>query len=373
MLKRLGKIGKWFGIVVFALIGVLTAIVLWTDHDMTAAESYVKDPSLETIKPGWPGTPIDSRGRFVNVQYPFIGKTADLLRWTLSRNPYAEKKLADTERLPVKDPKEFLAGNGDGILWLGHASFFIRLNGVSMLLDPVFGQPAYIKEYVSVVSPLDQIKNVDLILLSHDHRDHTDEPTLKAIANRFPNAVFLGGLGMDDLFNDWKTPSNGVSTAGWYQKFDHRSGKVEIFFVPVRHWSRRGLFDTNRRLWGGYVIRSDKTSIYFGGDSGYGDHYSEVGSIFPQIDYFLIGIGAYEPRWFMEPNHNSPIDAIKAFKDIGAKNLVPMHYGRFDLSDEPPNEPIRALRLEAEKAGLTDKLKVITINEHISTDGGAAK
>lgn len=131
----------------------------------------------------------------------------------------------------------------------------------------------------------------------------------------------------------------------------------------MRHWARRGLFDMNKRLWGGFVIQSESATIYFGGDSGYGRHYKEVGELFPETDYFLIGIGAYEPRWFMEANHNSPGDAIKAFQDSGAKMMIPMHFGRFDLSDEPPSEPLRALMEEAGNLGLTDKIKVLTINE----------
>ncbi|MBC7900150.1 MAG: Zn-dependent hydrolase, partial [Saprospiraceae bacterium] len=167
------------------------------------------------------------------------------------------------------------------------------------------------------------------------------------------------------ILNDWKTETNGVRTAGWFQQFDLPNQNVKVFFVPVRHWSRRGLFDMNKRLWGGYVIQSDTATIYFGGDSGYGRHYKEVGELFTKIDYFLIGIGAYEPRWFMEANHNSPGDAIKAFQDSGAKTMVPMHFGRFNLSDEPPNEPLRALLEEAGELSLTDKIKVLTINESL--------
>jgi L-ascorbate metabolism protein UlaG (beta-lactamase superfamily) len=136
----------------------------------------------------------------------------------------------------------------------------------------------------------------------------------------------------------------------------------------VRHWSRRGLSDKNRRLWGGFVIESRSATVYFGGDSGFGRHYRETAEAFPDIDYFLIGIGGYEPRWFMEPNHNTPAEAIKAFLEAGAKTLVPMHYATFDLSDEPPGAPLRELTAEAEKAKITDKIKVLNINEHIILD-----
>ena len=303
--------------------------------------------------------------KFVNHEFPFLGKTSRLLKWQLSSNPFEEAKQQDTSRLEVKDPTAFLNSEADGILWLGHASFLIRLNGVSILLDPIFGKPPLVTEYVSVPSPLDKIRKVDYVLLSHDHRDHTDAGTLEQVAQKFPNAVFLGGLGMEDIFNDWTTETNGVKTAGWFQQFDIPDDNVKVFLLPVRHWSRRGLFDKNKRLWGGYVIQSESATIYFGGDSGYGRHYKEAGELFPNIDYFLIAIGAYEPRWFMEENHTSPGDVLKAFQDSGAKTLVPMHFGRFDLSDKPPSEPVRALMEEAEKQGLRDKIKLLMINESL--------
>lgn len=359
---------KWLfriGVVIGLLIAGLVILLLWTDSDTTVVKRYVKNEDLPTIKPDWPGTPVDRKDRFVNHEFPFLGKSSSLLKWQLSSNPFKEAKQLDTARLEVKDPTEFLDSQADGILWLGHASFLIRLDGINILLDPIFGKPPLVKEYVSVPSPLDKIRKVDYVLLSHDHRDHCDEATLQQIAQKFPNAIFLGGLGMEDILTDWKTETNGVRTAGWFQQFDLLTQHVKISFVPVRHWSRRGLFDTNKRLWGGYVIQSEAGTIYFGGDSGYGRHYKEVGELFPKIDYFLIGIGAYEPRWFMEPNHNSPGDAVKAFQDSGAKTMIPMHFGRFDLSDEPPSEPLRVLMEEAGNSGIIDKIVVLASNESL--------
>lgn len=373
---------KWIlriGIRVVLVLAALAVLIIWSENDKAVIVRYVKNENLPSIKAGWPGTPKDQKDRFVNHEFPFLPRMSDLLKWTLDSNPFEEVKKNDTERLEVKDPSAFLNSDADGILWLGHASFFIRLGGVGLLLDPIFGKPPLVTEYVSVPSPLDKIKKVDYVLLSHNHRDHCDGATLEQIAKKFPNAVFLGGLGMEDIFNDLKTETNGVKTAGWFQQFNIqvtppprprnaaspplKGGELELFFVPVRHWSRRGLFDTNKRLWGSYVIQNGSATIYFGGDSGYGRHYKEIGELFPDIDYFLIGIGAYEPRWFMEPSHNSPSDALKAFQDSGAETLIPMHFGRFDLSDEPPNEPLRALMAEAGNRSLSNRIKVLTINE----------
>ena len=360
---------KWLkriGVVIAA--AALLMIPLWIYGDSenkVVVNGFARNEKLPTVKPDWPGTPVDEEGRFVNYEHPYLPRMTDLLRWRFSSNPFKQAKQNDTERLEVRDPSAFLGAEHDGILWLGHASFYIRLDGVSFLIDPIFGKPPVVKRFVDVPSPLDAIRRVDYILLSHDHRDHTDETTLRAVAERFPDAVFIGGLKMDDIFNEWKTPANQLQTAGWFQRFDVPAGVPEIYFVPVRHWSRRGLSDTNQRLWGGFVVRGKKASFYFGGDSGYGRHYKDVGELFPGIDHFLIGIGAFEPRWFMEPVHNSPEDALNAFLDIGAKTLVPMHFGTFDMSDEPPSEPLRRLRQKAAEMRLTERLKVLTINESL--------
>lgn len=356
---------KWLvktGVVVFILIGALLLIAAWAETDTTALKGYKQNDELRTIKGGWPGTPVDQKERFLNHEFPFLPSTLDLLKWKLGGNDLKQEKENDTGRLEVKDPRSFLSSNENGILWLGHASFFIRLNGVCLLTDPIFGRPPIVKRFVDVPSPLDNIVKLDYVLLSHDHRDHMDETTLRAVAEKFPNAKMLAGLRTEDVLNEWKTPTNSVQTAGWFQEFELGDDRLKIFFVPVRHWSRRGLFDTNWRLWGGYVMQTDTTTIYFGGDSAYGRHYREAAELFPQIDYFLVGIGAYEPRWFMEPIHNNPADAVRAFMDIRAHFLVPMHYGTFDLSDEPPSQPMRLLMDEAEKNGVAAKVKPLAIN-----------
>jgi L-ascorbate metabolism protein UlaG (beta-lactamase superfamily) len=360
MIKKLLKIIA----VILATVAILIAVIILIEtNDRAVIIKYVSNENLKTIKTGWRGTPVDEKDRFVNHEFPFLPKYTNMLRWALSANPQKEEKLNDTARLAVLDPAEFLASERDGILWLGHASFFIRLAGKNILLDPVFGEPRFLRPLIVVPSPIEKIKRVDYVLLSHDHRDHADEDSIRAIANKFPNARFFGGLRMEELLRDWITPTNEVQTAGWFQQFNLPDESVKISFLPVRHWCKRGIFDTNHILWGGYVIEGAGKTIYFSGDSGFGSHFRETAEIFPQIDYFLIGIGAYKPRWMMQENHNSPEEAVQAFTEAKAKTLVPMHYGRFDMADEPPGEPLRLLKEDAGKQGLSDKLKPLVINE----------
>ena len=255
---------KWLrriGMVVVLIILVPTAVVFWTDLDEQFPNGRVRNEELPIIKPGWEGNLTDQHGRFINEEFPFLPKTRELITWQLSGNKFREEKQLDTARLDVRDPSDFLAGDQDGILWLGHASFLIRLNGLSILTDPIFDTPQFLRRYVEVPSQLEQIRKVDHVLVSHDHRDHADETSLRKIALKFPNVTFIAGLKMDDILNEWKAPSAPIMTAGWFQQYA-TSDSVKIYFVPVRHWSRRGLFDTNKRLWGGFVIESGATAIY---------------------------------------------------------------------------------------------------------------
>lgn len=361
MKKLLIGIGVIFAVIIVLLI----FFILIGENDYANVKSFTKNENLPTIKDNFNGTPLDQDERFVNLEFPFLPSTIDLLKWKLGKNEFAEEKKNDTEKLEVFDPTDFLQSEKDGILWLGHASFFIRIGDKSILLDPVFGNPPLVSTYLDVPSPLDKIKAVDYVLVSHDHRDHADENSIKQIAEKFPNSTFLGGLRMDELFIDWKTATNKTQNAGWFQQFQIADDDLKIYFLPVRHWSRRGLFDTNWRLWGGFIIQSKGTTIYFSGDSGYGNHYAQMAELFPEIDYFLIGIGAYEPRWIMEANHNNPDDALKAFQDSKAKYLVPMHFGRFDLTNEPPSQPLELLKEKSREMNLSDKIKALNINESL--------
>jgi len=361
MKKVLIVIGGILALVLCAAV----IVILFDERDKVVIKTYVKNENLPNVKADWQGTPVDEKGRFVNYEFAYLPKTLDLLKWQLNGNPQKAEKETDETRLAVFDPTEFLASETDGILWLGHAGFLIRIDGVNIIVDAVFGKPPLVKTFVDVPSPIDKIKKVDYVLISHDHRDHADEETIKQITRKFPDAKILAGLGMEDLLGEWKTPGNDLQTAGWYQQFALPDERLEIFFLPTRHWSRRGLFDTNKRLWGAFVIQGAEKTVYFGSDSGYGSHYKDAAALFPKIDVAILGIGAYSPRWFMNPNHSSPKDALKAFIDMQAARMIPMHFGRFDLSDEPPGEPLRLLKEAAEKENVSERIKVLQINESL--------
>jgi L-ascorbate metabolism protein UlaG (beta-lactamase superfamily) len=306
-------------------------------------KKYIDNPHLSYVDLPfeWQGTPVDHRGRFVNHEHPFINSFRELLKWQLMRNPQKQEKVADAWRLEVLQEDSFLQDKADCIVWLGHASFFIRIGGKSLLVDPVLYDLPLIKRRSRLPVSPDRLKDLDYILISHDHRDHCDAKSLKLLADNNPTATFLTGLGLDSLLKTF-TRGQEIQAAGWYQEYITEN--IRICYVPSRHWGRRYWSDTNCHLWGGFVIQGGGKTIYFGGDSGYGSHFREVGEVFPSIDYFIGGIGAYKPEFFMGQSHTSPDEAVQAFEDTRAKWMIPMHYGTFDLSDEPLGDPMRVLK-----------------------------
>ncbi len=179
-------------------------------------------------------------------------------------------------------------------------------------------------------------------MISHNHRDHLDEPTILALG---PAPTYVVPLGMASWFR--KRGMRHVIELDWWETTEvttSSGARVVVSFVPAQHWSQRGLTDENKSLWGGYVLDVGDRRFYFAGDTAYPAAFTEIGKRFPNLDYALLPIGAYAPRWFMRPQHMDPEEAAKAFHELGARALVPMHWGTFHLSDEPMGEPPRRLR-----------------------------
>ena len=327
---------------------------------------FTSNPALATLPPSadWQGSPVDGKGRFMNLQNPYVPSLLKVLWWKMHTNPFkAEKRLPYTPA--IDHDTSWLQGEKDVIVWLGHCSFFFRLNKVSFVTDPVFWDILLTKRVAPFPIDPDLLKSIDYILLSHDHRDHCDKPSLQLITDNNPRIKVLSGLRMDTLLKEFKVQAP-VITAGWYQQYDTGTANdVAICFVPARHWSKRGPFDDNQRLWGGFVIRWGQRQLYFSGDSGYDTHYAIAAKIFGKFDYALLGVGAFEPQWFMHNFHQSPEEALRAYHDLKAHYLVPMHYGTFDLSDEPLSLPLRQLSYLTKKQQLSQSLLTPRIGEAV--------
>jgi L-ascorbate metabolism protein UlaG (beta-lactamase superfamily) len=320
----------------------------------------IYNPSLPIIKSGWLGNPLDKSGRFTNHEFPHIPKFKDVWRWQTGPRPFKTEKKIDFWKPESLLDSGFRRKNDDCLVWLGHAWFFLRLNGVSMLIDPVLFPNRFLKHRVKHPYSPHMFGEIDFILVSHDHRDHCDEKSLKRIMGLNPRATVICGLNMGKLLRKWG--QNHIVEMGWYQQFQGFNG-LKISYLPTRHWARRMLRDTNRRLWGAFCIESPSQSVYFGSDSGYGSHYKEIKEMFPRLDYALMGIGAFQPEWFMEPVHMSPEKAVTAFNETGAKKMIPMHFGTLNLSDEPAGLPIRLLNELEAKGEIKGQLCLPKIGE----------
>jgi L-ascorbate metabolism protein UlaG (beta-lactamase superfamily) len=326
------------------------------------ATQYTYNPTLYTCKQGWPGTPMDGMGRFMNHEYPYTPALSNVLKWKFGAKPQQQEKQADTFRLKTQHDTHFIEDTTDGIVWLGHASFFIRLAGINILIDPIFYDIPLTQRYTPAPFTPEMLPPLDYLLISHDHRDHCQEESIRRILALHPSASILTGLQMEKLLRPWAGRAP-IQMAGWYQQY-LTSPTLNIYFLPARHWAKRGIFDTNKRLWGAFVLQSQHHTLYFSSDTGYGSHFADAREVFPNIDIAIIGVGAYKPEWFMHPVHISPADAVRAFHDLGAKVLVPMHYGTFNLSDEPIGEPVRVLRALEKQGKIQGMLKVLDPGEN---------
>jgi L-ascorbate metabolism protein UlaG (beta-lactamase superfamily) len=198
--------------------------------------------------------------------------------------------------------------------------------------------------------PFDATPRVDLVLLSHDHYDHCDLPSLRLLAQR-DDPLVVAPLGHGRLLAG--AGVRRVVELDWWESLDAVAG-VNVTLVPALHWCRRRPFATNIRLWGGFMVRAGGRLVYFAGDSGYGERlFKGIGERCGAPDLALIPIGAYEPRWFMKDAHMNPAEAVRTHIDVGAKRSAAMHWGTFQLTDEGYDEPVRALSDALGAAGLS--------------------
>jgi L-ascorbate metabolism protein UlaG (beta-lactamase superfamily) len=242
-------------------------------------------------------------------------------------------------------------GEGARLTWLGHASWLIQLDGLSLVIDPVLGPSisGVVKRNVQPGLAIEKLPKIDASLVTHNHRDHLDLASLTKI-----RAPMIAGAGTAPLAQKAKVSCTELE---WWQTT--RLGDVSVTFVPSQHWSGRTLLDSNEMLWGGFVIEGSSARVYHSGDTAYFSGFAEIGRRHPSIDAALLPIGAYDPEWFMGPQHMNPEEAVQAYVDLGAHHLIAMHWGTFKLTDEPLDEPPTRLTAERERRGLPkEKLHV---------------
>ena len=304
--------------------------------------SFLRNDALPTVKPGYPGNKLFGN-QFANGEKLFQLSFATVLKWQLTANPQKEEKKRDTWTPTVVDCSAAFASTDDMLVWLGHSCFLLRVAGVTLLFDPVLFDSVGLKRRHALPCPPEAIRSIDYLLLSHGHRDHLDEQSMKVLAAQNPQMRVLSSLRMGPLLRDM-VPELPVQEAGWWQQYDlGPATPLEITYLPASHWHRRGLLDGNRVLWGSFMIKAKDKLIYFAGDTAYADHFEQIEQRFGPIDIALMPIGAYKPAYMMAKSHVNPHEAAKAVNILRAGHVVPMHYGTFALADEPASEPLRQL------------------------------
>jgi L-ascorbate metabolism protein UlaG (beta-lactamase superfamily) len=254
-----------------------------------------------------------------------------VLQWKLFKAPLGSRTSSS---LKTKNESAKLASKEDFVCWLSHASFLIQLGGKRIIIDPVFGDIPFYKRHTPFPYHLNKLMPLDYLLISHSHYDHFDTASLRQIAKHNPKAIVPQNM-RKLLARKVKTLEG--KELQWYESFEE--DELKITLVPAKHWSRRGIFDKNTVLWGGYIIEYQNICIYFSGDTTIGEHFKEIGHKYA-IDIAILPIGAYAPEFIMKYNHTNPQEAYEAYLALNAKVMIPMHYGTFKLSDEPMDEPL---------------------------------
>jgi len=272
-----------------------------------------------------------------------------LLRWMLSRRrgPWHPRDAAPGPRPPR-------SSDGLRVTFVNHSTFLLQLAGINILTDPTWSDRASPlswagpRRFHSPGIRFEELPPIDLVLLSHDHYDHLDLPTLRRLQQAHDPNIYAG------LKNAGFLARHGIRNVvelDWWQEI-LVLGDVWITAVPAQHFSGRALFGRDRRLWCGFIVQTEHTRIYFAGDTGAGPHIAAIAQKFPQIDVAILPIGAYRPEWFMGEVHMSPEQAVEAHLRLGARVSFAGHFGTFDLADDGQDEPLEALHEVLQRTNL---------------------
>ena len=274
---------------------------------------------------------------------PLDSSFGDFLKWITNRDRGPWRDFTDTPR--GGKPPERVGTGRLRVTFVNHATLLIQIDGVNILTDPVWSKRV---SPVSWAGPrrhrppgirFEDLPPIDAVLVSHNHYDHMDVPTLRRLAEAHRPIVFVG-LGNTKFLENQDVA--GARDLDWWESTP-LGGGVTVTAVPARHFSTRGFLDRDRTLWCGFVVHGPSGSVYFAGDTGWGSHFEKIGRRFPNLRLALLPIGAYRPRWFMAAAHIDPGDAVRAHDTLGAATTIPMHFGTFAQADDGETEPIEEL------------------------------
>jgi L-ascorbate metabolism protein UlaG (beta-lactamase superfamily) len=295
-------------------------------------------------------TPHFKDGRFSNPGVP-DHTFGQLLQWIRNRKPGPWREWIPST--PGPQPPERVAGTELRVTFINHATLLIQTHGLNLLTDPVWSMRASPVQWTGPKRHRDpgirfeDLPPIDALLISHNHYDHFDRPTLRRLGRDHRPVVFcplgvarsLRGLGFAEAHE-----------LDWWQSVPWQG--VQMHCIQAQHFAARTPFDRNRTLWCGWMMEASGGSVYFAGDTGFGGFFREIRERFGPLRLTMLPIGAYEPEWFMGPVHMTPEQAVEAWTILEAKTAIPIHYGTFSLADDGETAPLE--RLERALADRTD-------------------
>jgi L-ascorbate metabolism protein UlaG (beta-lactamase superfamily) len=311
---------------------------------------------------------IVEKSRFRIAEHRQDASFKELLKWQLQGNRAKWPRRIANADYPA--PEARVHGSNLVANWIGHSTVLIQTGGLNILTDPFFSKRA---SPVRVIGPtrvrdagvaIENLPPIDLILLSHNHYDHLDLPSLRKLQRRFSPRI-IAPLNNGRYVRRAGREIN-LAELDWRQSVQFAD--VNITLMPALHWSKRSFSDTNRALWGAFVIEAPGGMIYFGGDTGYGNGstFVEVRLRFGAPRLSLLPIGAYEPRWFMKPQHMNPEEAVMAHIALASRTSIAIHHGTLQLTDEAIDQPVKDLDVALEKLGVgKDSFLVPDVGESV--------
>lgn len=311
----------------------------------------------------------------------------DVLRWSFQRT---KARLPRPPLAPIRGVApdlEFLHANTStpAYTWIGHSSALLQMAGANLLLDPVFSRTASPFRYAGPrrhqppgLTP-EQLPHVDAVLLTHNHYDHLDRPSVRAVARQAGGApCYFVPKGTERWFARNLPRVRGtlphIEAMAWDDDrvLQAPHGPIALHFLPVQHWSSRTGFDRNASLWGSWALLHERFRFWYSGDLGYSSEPQAIGARLGPFDAAAIAIGAYEPRWFMRSQHVNPDEAVQVMLDVRAQRAIGVHWGTFALTDEPLDQPPRDLEMALDARGLPRERFVVLRHGETLRFGGAA-
>ena len=267
---------------------------------------------------------------------------------TLTEFYFGGHRRRPAQPLPTLDPREVWRrrpNTGLRTTWLGHSTVLLEFDGVRVLTDPVWGARASPvpllgpKRFQPMPVPLEAMPDVDLVLISHDHYDHLDYPTIRALARR--SVPFVTSLGVGAHLEAWGVPSARITELEWWESYELGTGGLRVTAAPSQHFSGRTLKTRNSTLWSSFVVRTERHGVFFSGDTGLTNEYAEIRERLGPFDLVMLEVGGWDPAW--GDMHLGPRHALKAVELLGNGVFLPVHWGTFSLAMHAWDEPAETL------------------------------